>query len=88
MIDDKASMSQIEGSHHMEELSKRKRKSEFAGIGCVYQAIGLLCPFILAALLTPMIGIPIGIVMMVILFIYGSIKSSKWVCGSCLLINQ
>jgi hypothetical protein len=75
----------------MEELAKRKKKSEFAGIGCVYQAIGLLCPIIFSFLTAVVIGTEegitvgflIGLFLMLILLLYGSRKSIKWICGNC-----
>lgn len=62
--------------------ARRERKSEFAGVGCVIQGLGLLSPFVLGALLGA-VGAVIGVIMLVALFFLGSAKSSRWVCGHC-----
>lgn len=62
--------------------AKRIKKSEFAGVGCLIQGLGLLAPLLLPAIL----GIPgllIGLLLMVVLFLVGSAKASKWLCGNC-----
>ena len=53
--------------------AERIRKSEFVGIGCVFQAIGIALLFFF----------PIGTFIGVVLFVYGWIKSVHWVCGNC-----
>ena len=53
--------------------ARRLRKQEFAGIGCVLEAIGLLLLFLF----------PIGTVIGVVLLVYGSQKASFWVCDNC-----
>ncbi|MFM2199530.1 MAG: hypothetical protein RLZZ505_2962 [Verrucomicrobiota bacterium] len=66
----------------MSQFAKRKRKSEFAGVGCVFQGIGLLAPFVGGAL-AGVPGMVIGGIALVVLFIAGSAKSQRWVCGNC-----
>ena len=57
-----------------EQLSaRRKRKNEFAGIGCVLQAFGLVALFFF----------PIGTVLGLVLLVYGSMKSQYYACGGC-----
>lgn len=55
------------------DMAKRKWKNEFAGVGAMLQFIGLLC----------LVLYPIGTVIGVVLFIVGSCKSQKQVCGDC-----
>lgn len=59
----------------MEEAvrAKKKRKSEFAGAGCLVQGIGLALLFFF----------PIGTIVGVVLLIAGSAMSVKLVCGNC-----
>ena len=66
-------------------MAKPIRKSDFAGVGCALQALGLLMPFILGALLGPFgpAGFVIGIVAGLVLLLVGSRKSIKWVCSAC-----
>lgn len=51
----------------------KKRKSEFAGAGCLIQLVGLVLLFFF----------PIGTIFGVALLLYGSAKSIKLVCSSC-----
>lgn len=64
-----------------------RKKSEMIEKGCVVQGIGLLAPFVVGALAWPIgiapIGIGIGVVMLIVLFIVGSGQSTKWVCSNC-----
>ena len=54
-------------------MATRERKSEFAGIGCLAQALGLALLFVF----------PIGTVAGVILLIWGSRASMYTRCSSC-----
>ena len=54
-------------------IAKRKRKSETAGTGCVIQVIGLVAFFFF----------PIGTILGIVLFIYGSSKSIYLICSNC-----
>lgn len=55
------------------QFAQKKTKSEFAGTGCVIQAIGLVLLFLF----------PIGTIVGIILLVYGSMKSVKRVCSRC-----
>ena len=66
----------------VQALAQKKRKSEFAGAGCIVQGIGLLAP-IAGGILADVPGMVIGGIALVVLFIAGSIMSQKWVCGNC-----
>jgi len=63
-------------------VASREKKSEFAGVGCVLQGVGLLAPFVLGALLG-VFGVVVGVIALIVLFFLGSAKSSRWICGSC-----
>lgn len=53
--------------------AKLKRKSEFAGTGCVLQGLGLVLLFFF----------PIGTIIGVVLLLVGSSKSVFWACSNC-----
>lgn len=60
--------------------AKRKRGSEFVGVGCLLQGLGLL--IILGSFATGpgiLLGIPLGI----ILLVAGGRKAIIWRCGHC-----
>ena len=63
-------------------IARREKRTEFAGVGCVIQGLGIIAPFVLGALLD-VLGAVIGIVFLVVLFFVGSAKATKWVCGNC-----
>lgn len=54
-------------------MAKKKKKGEFAGVGCVIQFIGLCLLFVF----------PIGTIFGVALLAYGGMKSIKLICGEC-----
>lgn len=54
-------------------MAKIKKKSEFAGIGCLFQGVGLVLLF----------WFPFGTIMGVILLFYGSFRSIVLKCGDC-----
>lgn len=54
-------------------MAKKVKKTEFAGTGCLLQGFGLLLLFFF----------PIGTIAGVGLLLYGSIKSTKLICGAC-----
>lgn len=56
-------------------------KNEFAGSGCLIQGLALLLPFI-GSLAGP-IGIGLGLIVAVPIFLVGNYKSGKYVCGNC-----
>lgn len=53
--------------------AKKKHKSEFAGIGCVIQGLGLVLLFFF----------PIGTIIGAVLLLVGSTMSIKLICSSC-----
>jgi hypothetical protein len=70
--------------------AKRERVGQFAGIGCLIQGLGLLAPFVLAALASiiagavgGVVGALVGVVVLVVLLIVGSAKAKSWRCGNC-----
>ena len=66
----------------MEQLpAKRIKTNEMMGKGCVVQAVALVLPFLGA--LGGAIGIFIGIIAAVAVFIQGSRMSVVWKCGNC-----
>lgn len=65
----------------MSEFAKKKRITEFAGLGCVLQGIGILAAIIGGGL--GIVGGIIGGIALVVLFIVGSAKSQRWECGYC-----
>ena len=54
-------------------MAYRKRKTEFAGPGCLVQAFGLLLLFFF----------PIGTVIGLILLVVGGAMSVKLICSNC-----
>ena len=62
--------------------AKREKRTEFAGVGCLIQGLGLIAPFVLGALMG-IVGVVIGIVMLFVLLGIGSAKATKWICSNC-----
>jgi hypothetical protein len=62
-------------------VAKREKATQFVGVGCLIQAIGLPAPFI--GLLAGVPGFIAGLILMLILFFVGSSKSVSWRCGNC-----
>ncbi len=54
-------------------MAEKKRKTEFAGTGCLVQGVGLLLLFVW----------PIGTIIGLGLLIYGSFMSTKLICSNC-----
>jgi len=54
-------------------VTRKKIKSEFAGSGCLIQAVGLILLFVF----------PIGTIIGIPLLIYGGISANKLVCKNC-----
>ena len=54
-------------------MAKRERKSEFAGLGCLLQGVGLALLFVF----------PIGTVVGIGLLWWGSRASLYWRCSAC-----
>jgi hypothetical protein len=79
-----------------ERTAERERVTHFAGRGCLIQAVGLAAPvafyFLFAGLGALMefpgevagsIGVAIGLVALLVLFVKGSAASVTWRCGYC-----
>jgi len=64
------------------KFAEKKKKTQFAGTGCIVQGLGLIAPFVLWAM-AGIMGVVIGILIFVILFFVGSAASSKWICDNC-----
>ena len=62
-------------------MAKIKIRSEFAGKGCLLQAVALLLPFIGFAI-GPAVGTAF-LFMALVLFFYGSNESQHYVCSEC-----
>lgn len=78
----------------MPKLPHRKKKTEFVGLGCVIQGlslVGIYAGFMIGGVLGAFTsadvaiaaGVIGGLVIMVPLFIWGSMLSKKWVCSEC-----
>ena len=59
-----------------------QRRSEFAGVGCVLQGLGLLSPF-LGWMVLGVFGAFLGVIAMLGLLLYGSRRAFTYVCGHC-----
>jgi rRNA maturation endonuclease Nob1 len=55
------------------QRAKIKTKSDFAGVGCLIQGIGIVCLFFF----------PVGTIIGVVLLLVGSMKSFYDVCSNC-----
>lgn len=64
-----------------EQRATIKRRTEFAGTGAAIQGLGLLAPFVGALAGPP--GIGLGLIVAVIMLVWGSGKSMRWVCSAC-----
>ncbi len=60
----------------------RVQKGSFIGSGCLVQGFGLAAPLALAVPLG-VIGLVLGLVILLPLFIVGSRMSRQWTCGAC-----
>jgi hypothetical protein len=52
------------------------------GTGCVVQGLGFAAPVALFFLLGPF-GVVLGLVLCLVLFVYGSRLANFWACGAC-----
>jgi hypothetical protein len=66
----------------MAQTAKKIRTTEVAGIGCWIQFIGLLA-LVLGYSLAGESGAKYGGALLLIFLVVGSIKSVRWICGSC-----
>jgi len=62
--------------------ASRERVTKMAGKGCFIQALGLLAPFLLGSVFGGF-GVAVGAVLLVWLFVVGSMQSRTWRCGHC-----
>ncbi len=62
-------------------MAKRKRKSEFVGVGCFVQAIG--AALMIGSFFFGVAGGVAGFIVFIVLMIWGSRLSVKWTCGEC-----
>ena len=63
-------------------VAERELVTEFAGVGCLLQGLGILAPIVLG-IFAGTVGLGIGLVLFLVLFFFGSSKSKKWRCGNC-----
>jgi len=61
--------------------SKRIKKTEMIGKGCAVQGLALLLPFV-GAVGGP-VGIVVGVIAAIAVFVMGSRMSIVWKCGAC-----
>lgn len=71
-------------------VARREKNFDLTGSGCLLQLSGLLAPIVISTLLSliggmalGLVGGVIGIVLLVVLFLKGSAKQTKWVCSNC-----
>ena len=63
-------------------IARREKNFDITGGGCLIQVLGLLAPFVVSAFLG-FIGGAIGMVLLVVMFIIGAAKNTKWICSNC-----
>lgn len=63
-------------------MTKRVRVSSFAGKGALVQAFALLMPLI-CGWLWGSLGLAVGVLLAVVLFLKGSAMALSWRCGAC-----
>jgi len=71
-------------------IARREKNFDISGSGCVLQLLGLLAPIVISTLLSliggmalGLVGGVIGVIVLVILFLQGSAKQTKWICSNC-----
>ena len=71
-------------------VAHREKNFDLTGSGCLLQLSGLLAPIVISTLLSliggmalGLIGGVIGVILLVVLFLKGSAKQTKWVCSNC-----
>lgn len=57
-------------------------KSEFAGIGCLYQGVGVVAPFV-GWVVAGYVGAALGVIVFLALYAVGDKKAKILVCGNC-----
>ena len=71
-------------------IARREKNFDITGSGCLLQLLGLLAPIVISTLLSLIggmalgfVGGVIGVIVLVILFLEGSAKQTKWICSNC-----
>ena len=71
-------------------IARREKNFDITGSGCLLQVLGLLAPIVISTLFGSiggmalgLIGGVIGVILLVVLFLKGSAKQTKWVCSNC-----
>lgn len=71
-------------------IARREKNFDITGSGCLLQVLGLLAPIVISTLLgfiggmaLGFVGGVIGVILLVVLFLKGSAKQTKWICGNC-----
>ena len=71
-------------------IARREKNFDVTGSGCLLQVLGLLSPIVISTLSSfiggmalGLLGGVIGLVLLVILFLKGSAKHTKWICSNC-----
>ncbi|MGA9851856.1 MAG: hypothetical protein WBR15_02875 [Gammaproteobacteria bacterium] len=64
-----------------QQTARVRRKHEFVGVGALIQVVAIIV--FLASFMFGIIGIPVGIILALLLFMIGSRMSLKWRCGAC-----
>jgi hypothetical protein len=63
-------------------VANKEKRTEFASVGSLIQALGLIAPLVLGALFGT-IGMVIGVPLLLVLYLLGLAKATKWFCGNC-----
>jgi len=63
-------------------IAQREKNFDISGVGCLFQVLGLLAPFVISVFLG-YIGGAIGMVLLVVMFFIGAAKHTKWICSNC-----
>ena len=71
-------------------IARREKNFDITGSGCLLQVLGLLAPIVISTILgfiggmaLGFIGGVIGVILLVVLFLKGSAKQTKWICSNC-----
>jgi hypothetical protein len=71
-------------------IARREKNFDITGSGCLLQVLGLLAPIVVSTLLSivggmalGLIGGVIGMILLVVLFLKGVAKQTKWICSNC-----
>jgi hypothetical protein len=71
-------------------IARREKNFDITGSGCLFQVLGFLAPIVVSTLLSfiggmalGLVGGVIGVILLVVLFLKGSAKQTKWVCSNC-----